>query len=97
MADLPTRDAFAECLGQPFRVRVGPADSVDVVLAEVSAARPGPAGGDRPFSLIFRGPPAPVLPQQLYPMENERLGPHTIFIVPIGPDTAGMRYEAVFN
>ena len=99
MADLPTRDAFAQCLGQPFRVHVGSTDSVEMVLAEVTAPRrhPGVPAGDRPFSLIFRGPRAPVLPQKIYPMENDRLGRHEIFIVPVGPDADGMRYEAVFN
>ena len=97
MAELPTRDAFAQCLGQPFRVHVGSTDSVEMELIEVTALRPGSAGGDRPFSLVFRGRRSPVLPQQMYPMENDRLGWHEIFIVPIGADPEGIRYEAVFN
>jgi hypothetical protein len=97
MTELPTRDAFAGCLGQPFRIPVGPSDFVELSLIEVTAPRPGSGSGDRPFALVFRGPHTPVLPQKLYPMENERLGLHEIFIVPIGPDPAGMRYEAVFN
>lgn len=100
MTDLPTRDAFAQCLGQKFRVLAGLADAVDMELIEVTAppSRTGPgAVNGRPFSLIFRGPRTPLLPQKLYPMENQGLGLHTIFIVPIGPDEVGMRYEAVFN
>jgi hypothetical protein len=37
-----------------------------------------------------------VLPQATYPVEHDELGRMEIFLVPIGPDGSGMRYEAVF-
>jgi hypothetical protein len=37
------------------------------------------------------------VPQGIYKLENEKLGALEIFLVPIGPDEKGMRYEAIFN
>ena len=50
-------------------------------------------------SLIFAGSSSPLLPQQLYQMEHEKLGTLQLFVVPIGPDPEGqrMRYEVAFN
>jgi hypothetical protein len=40
----------------------------------------------------------PVLQQQIYRLECEGLVESLdLFLVPIGPDANGMRYEAVFN
>jgi hypothetical protein len=69
---------------------------VDLIRAERPAsARPDAA---RPFSLVFRGPMEPILQQQIYRLECKGLAePLDLFLVPIGPDASGMRYEAVFN
>jgi hypothetical protein len=37
------------------------------------------------------------LPQRIYRLEHAALDPLEIFIVPIGPDAEGMRYQAVFT
>ena len=50
-----------------------------------------------PFSLLFLGPPRPVLPQRMYNFDFGELGSLEIFIVPIGPDGSRMRYQAVFS
>ena len=54
-------------------------------------------GQREPFSVLFRGPMEPVLEQQIYEVRNETIGSLEIFLVPIGPDKTGMRYEAVFT
>ena len=51
----------------------------------------------RPFSLIYRGPLTPILPQQIYPVEHPELGTLELFLVPVGPEGGGMQYEAVFT
>ncbi|MBO0879454.1 MAG: hypothetical protein J2P17_03600 [Mycobacterium sp.] len=51
----------------------------------------------RPFSLVFRGPREPVMVQRIYRLDNDKLGSFELFLVPIGPDDHGMRYEAVFT
>ena len=55
------------------------------------------AGGRRPFSLIYRGPLTPILPQRIYPVEHPELGTLELFLVPVGPEQGGMQYEAVFT
>ena len=49
------------------------------------------------FSLYFVGPGDFYLPQSIYRMEHDALGTLEIFIVPVGKEEAGYRYEAVFN
>lgn len=89
---------FFERVGEEFRVAVEDA-AVVLVLSEVTdlTRREAPSPRRSPFSLIFLGPLAPVLPQRIWPLEHGGLGRLEIFLVPIGPDASGMRYEAVFN
>jgi hypothetical protein len=82
--------------GESFWVRPGDAAPFEVELIHVSE-RPGEASQRAQFSLLFRGGPDPPLPQRIYRLEHERLGPLDLFLVPLGPDEAGQRYEAVFN
>ena len=53
----------------------------------------------RPFSLVFRiaGDTDSFLPQQIYHVSNDNFGDMDIFLVPIGPDKVGMKYEAMFT
>ena len=37
------------------------------------------------------------MPQQIVPLEHAALGKLEIFLVPVGLDPEGYRYEAVFN
>lgn len=55
------------------------------------------ASGRRPFSLIFCELAGAYLPQQTYSIEHPALGRLDLFLVPIGPDQRGMRYQAVFT
>jgi len=103
MTDQPTVETFAPCLKGTFTVRVDASTRIDLELVEVTPlpARPSrlgaPPPGRAPFSLVFLGPKAPLLPQRIYCFEHRTLGELDIFIVPIGPDEEGMLYEAVFN
>jgi hypothetical protein len=85
-------------VGEGFRVATSEAE-IGLVLAEVTdlSRRDAPGPHRAPFSLIFRGPFRPVLVQRIWPLEHAALGRLEIFLVPIGPDETGMRYEAVFN
>ena len=66
------------------------------VALELESVAGSPAA-PRPFSLVFRGPRESFLPQRIYRVEHPALGSLEIFIVPIGLDASGYRYEAVFN
>jgi hypothetical protein len=50
-----------------------------------------------PFAIVFLGPPSPILPQRIYRFEHDGIGAIEIFIVPIGRDDDGVRYEAIFT
>ena len=83
---------FAGHLNSTFRVRHEPATELELV--EVFD---GSTHGHVNFSLLFRGPHQPLLPQQIYPVEHDALGRFDLFIVPIQRDAHGLRYQAVFN
>lgn len=100
MLDTLTREQFSDHQGESFRLEADEASSLDLTLAEASPLGSAARGGERePFSLTFRGPAEPVLPQAIYQVEHPKLGKLEIFLVPIGPDPKekGMRYEAVFT
>jgi hypothetical protein len=92
----------AAYVGEPFHVVF---DDGTRVALELIAATPyigqeteeASAGRGRiPFSLVFRGPRTGILPQRTYRIAHAALGEFPLFLVPIGPDSAGMRYEAAF-
>jgi hypothetical protein len=102
MADLGTltHEQLAACLNQGFTIEGGDGSRIEVALIDVQA-RGAPIGqgpaGRQPFSAVFRGPREPILPQRIYALGNATLGEIQLFLVPIGPDDEGIRYEAVFN
>lgn len=87
-----TLSTFSPYLGQTFRLALDSSRRLEVELIEATGV-----GEGRPFSLVFRGPKDLRLPQRIYPFEHDRLGAFDLFIVPIGLDEHGLRYEAVFN
>jgi hypothetical protein len=98
MADLEdlTADDFAAHSGSRYLLRyAGAAEPIPLELVEVTASR-RPRRGGRPFSLVFRGPRSPSLPQAQYRLEHEAMGALDIFLVPIALDAQGLCYEAVF-
>jgi hypothetical protein len=89
---------FTPHLGQPFHLMPDGAATIEVELIEAIPLGGAEEGNQRaPFSIVFRGPVRPVFPQRIYPIAHRELGEFDLFLVPIGPDGAGMRYEAVFT
>jgi hypothetical protein len=67
-------------------------------LLEVSRIGSEPQGDTRhPFSLLFRGSHTDSPVQSVYHLEHPKLGQLDLFLVPIGSDEAGIRYEAIFT
>lgn len=97
MLETLTPASFTQHLNSQFRIDLGEQGKLEVVLfaVELHEAHPGPR--PQPFSAHFRGPHRAVLPQQIYRLEHDQMGVLEIFLVTIGPDAEGMRYEAVFN
>ncbi|MGI8803073.1 MAG: DUF6916 family protein [Solirubrobacteraceae bacterium] len=98
MSESFTLETFAGLLDERFRLRPDDGDPVDLLLADATkAGDPFLSGGRAPFSLLFRGPPAPILPQRIYALEHPALGAFELFLVPLQPDAAGTLYQAVFT
>ena len=103
MLDQFTSETFAPHRGAIFRVSADSAAPLDVALIEVTELGGGPgrmASGRTervPFSLVFRGPTQPVFAQRTYRVAHDGIGEFDLFLVPIGPDAEGMRYEAIFT
>lgn len=94
-----TYETFEPCLNQPFRIRLGETALLTLTLAEVTRL-----GGSDPartlrqsFALLFLGPAQPTFPQMIHALEHDGLGVVELFLVPLGPDERGMRYEAIFT
>lgn len=85
-----------------FKAREG--ESFSLVLGErtipfsLTAVRTLPESGRKggAFVLDWKGPYEPVLPQDIYALRHGDED-YEIFIVPVGRDRTGTRYEAVFN
>ena len=106
MLDKLTSADFMPALRQTFQLYVGPwgqphdpaaheaARSVELI--EVASLVPGSSNA-RSFSIVFREAGPAYLPQRIYTIEHAALGRLDLFLVPIGPDAVGMRYQAIFN
>jgi hypothetical protein len=90
-----TRDIFAGQLNSHFQVDGGSARSAALELVEARTAV-APSGYEA-FSIIFRGPPALLLPQGIHNFRHDAIGTFDLFTVPIRQDQRGLYYEAVFN
>ena len=101
MLDALTVDAFAPSVGEVFVLDDHRGGRLDLELCEartIDAGAPasGADGTRAPFSLLFRGPTEPVLPQRIYRLEHQAVGALDIFIVPVARDASGVHYEAIF-
>lgn len=92
-------EIFQPHVGEIFRVIVDEKWEMVTRLSEVSiwGHEEAKSRQRHPFSLVFHARPDAVIPQAIYRIENGTLEPFEAFLVPIGPDEVGMRYEAVFT
>ena len=104
MSDQLVSDVFAPHVGETFEVRLQSGEAFDVVLTECEEATYGDPDdlrerlGRVPFSLVFRSSDRErYAPQQTLTLSHPELGDLEVFLVPLGPDDTGMRYEAVFS
>jgi len=91
---------FADRIGETFSVSFDPDEPTEVELISVTdlgSDRAEELEQRRPFSLEFRAPTEQTFPQRIYRMEHPELSSFELFLVPIGPDERGMRYEAIFT
>lgn len=98
-----TREEFAAHVGEVFSIDLDENGDIDLTLTEVVGVGPKTtqaaldAGRTAPFSVEFRGPAEPLLPQATYRLSHAKLRDFDLFLVPVGPDGDGMGYEAAFS
>lgn len=72
--------------------------SLNLELCEVKRLTAHAMRQEAPFALILRAPRgAAAIGQGMIRLAHPELGEFELFLVPIGPDSAGMRYEITFN
>jgi hypothetical protein len=96
---LLTASHFQPHVGSRFALRADEVVAVELLEVDDTDGRSGelPQQSRAAFSIVFLGPREPVLPQRIYRLEHAELGTFDLFLVPIGRDDAGVRYEAVFT
>ncbi|HEX8560085.1 MAG TPA: hypothetical protein VF668_18455 [Pyrinomonadaceae bacterium] len=95
----PTEEEFRRHLGTKFAVRVNAPRPVELELDEVRGygSQPNEPGGMERFSLFFYGPGDIMLTQGSFSLEHPEMGDLLLFMVPVGQDARGFRYEVIFN
>lgn len=92
-----TKAIFETHLNETFFLDLDGSGQLSLELTQVSGLNTSGIRQEA-FSLIFRAPHHPSLPQRMYNLEHERMGKlEMVFLVPIAEDRSGRYYEAVFN
>jgi hypothetical protein len=102
MLDKLTSADFSTLLNQTFQVRLGSDELFVAELIDVTELGQAPSENSdvnrRAFSTIFRvAHQETFFQQQICEVQHDALGTLTLFLVPLGPDNVGMRYEAMFT
>jgi len=98
--DRLTKEDFDPYVGDVFELDRGGAATLSLELVAVESLSSGVTKGAprTPFSLTFRSPgERRHVEQHIFTVLHVELGTMDVFLVPIGPDEVGMRYEAVFT
>lgn len=92
-------EMFSPHVDTTFRIFFSEESPTEATLIKVEGLQGDtPEGSQRqPFSLVFRCPASLIVDQMVYRVEHDVLEDLDLFLVPIGPDKEGMRYEAVFS
>lgn len=90
---LLTIDDFADWLGRECQVTAPDGEVAMTLLAAEPIGQSQRDGGG--FRLEFQGPLSPILQQATMTVAGPS-ATHDIFMVPIGQDPQGTRYEAIF-
>jgi len=100
MLDQVTYETMKDQVGTTFQVRAGD-QTFDFVLVKALKVMESEAARLKrsAFSLHFRGPAAPLIPQQILNVRHPSFGDEEqeVFFVPISREPAGYVYEAVFT
>jgi uncharacterized protein DUF6916 len=99
MSEFQSEQDFKQHLNTPFRLQVNAPKPIDLTLVGVES-RPSEATeeqGMERFSVFFSGSLEFLLPQSTYRLAHPEMGEFEVFLVAIGQEADGYRYEAVYN
>ena len=99
MSEMQTEAEFTKHLNTKFRLVVDVPQTIELTLVSVTPRmiEPNEQAGMERFSAMFMGPLEIFIPQQTYRLSHPEMGEFDIFLVPLGQDGEGFRYEAVYN
>jgi len=94
-----TKQTFENIDNKIFEISFNPEQVVTCELIEVSSINTQTIEQDQKeaFSLVFQTSGDTIFEQNTYMVKNSELDETPLFLVPIGADEKGVRYEAVFN
>jgi hypothetical protein len=95
--DLLSIEAFGDKIGQAFALDEADAPAVPLTLIEAKPLRNYANAKRIPFSLMFTTKGDFILPQRMYALRHEVLGPLSIFLVPLSHEGGISTYQAIFN
>ncbi|MCG8428173.1 MAG: hypothetical protein MI754_12525 [Chromatiales bacterium] len=96
MTDMLTQDFFSALLNKTFDVQTT-TGAVEAELIEVAALPNHQEQSRENWSLVFEFKTDDIYEQGTYTFQHEDDDEIAIFIVPIGQDEKGVRYQAIFN
>lgn len=93
------KQSFENIHNNTFAIFFDLDNSISSELIEVSSINSHTLkdGQAEPFSLVFQVKDDRVFEQNTFQVTHEELGELELFLVPIGADENGVRYEAVFT
>src|ERR1044072_3117644 len=99
MSDMQTEAEFSKHVNTKFRLVVDLPQTIELTLGSVTPRKidPNEEAGMERFSAMFLGPSEIFLPQQTYRVSHPEMGEFDIFLVALGQEGEGFRYEAVYN
>jgi hypothetical protein len=92
-----TIEQFNDKVGQTFALDEADAPAIPLTLTEAKPLRNYANAKREPFSLLFTSQGDFVLPQRIYGLRHDVLGPVSIFLVPLSHEGGITTYQAIFN
>lgn len=97
MEDTFSIDHFQSLVNDNFVFPIEEQDDITLTLTEVNSLTRHMEGGREPFSLIFKGPADPQIPQGTYVLNHDKFDKLVLFLVPVSSGSSGIMYESLFN
>lgn len=94
-----TKQTFENIQDKSFEIAFHPEQHLTCKLIEVKGINSSTLkdGQAEPFSIVLETPGDLVFEQNTYMIKNKEMDEFPLFLVPIGADENGVRYEAIFT